>query len=266
MPADKPKRGRRAQSGATEGKAVGRKLPAGRRRVDGAGWKAVAQRLEADIVAGKYNDTSRLPPETALARALGVSRHTLRRAIAALDTKGLLHTVPHNGVFLAPLKLSFPFSSSQRFADALRPVGMASGGKLLSQRRGLPPVDIARLLKIAKRSEVIELEVVRTANDKPLCYVTVWLPADRFPRIGEIFASVGELRQAMALHGVSDYRRVVVRVSSRPAAEAEREFLKVDDGGIVLVVESISHDAAGEPTHVSLFRFAAERVDLVIEV
>jgi GntR family phosphonate transport system transcriptional regulator len=229
-------------------------------------WKAVAAKLDGEIAAGKYRETMRLPAETVLARALGVSRHTLRRAIAALEVRGLLYCVPHKGVFLAPLRLSFPLSAKTHFADAVTPTGLTPSGQLISQQRCIPPPEIARQLRIAKRSEVIELQVVRAANGKPLSYATIWLPAERFGRIGDLFASVGELHEALNLHGVPEFRRSELRVMARTALEVERNVLGLETGGVVLVVESTSQDPTGEPTHLSLFRFGAERVELAIEL
>lgn len=267
MPADDKKRGRRPPPKAPQEVAARGRGADGRREPRRAtSWKVIAAKLDGDIAAGKYRETLRLPTETGLARELGVSRHTLRRAIAALKDKGLLYSAPHNGVFIAPLRLSFPLSARTRLTDVLTPTGLTPSGHLISQQRCLPPTDIARQLGIAKRSEVIELQILRAANDKPVTYVTVWLPAERFGRIGELFASVGELREAMLLHGVPDYRRSDLRVSARPAVEAECRVLGLEAGGIVLVVESMSRDPTGEPTHLSLFRFDAERVELAIDL
>lgn len=243
-------------------KAGARRRSKARGGKSSASWQVVSRRLEADILAGKFNDAGRLPPETMLAREQGATRHTLRRAIAALAAKGMVRIIPHQGAFLAPLRLSFPLDAMARFSEAIAPTGLEPGGLLLSQRRCLPPAEVAELLEIAKRTEVIELSILRTASGNPIGYVTIWLPAERFGRAGELFKATGELRRAMAQMGVADYRRSKARVTSRRADETERAHLALEEGDYVLVVESVSVDHAGEPTHVSLFRFAADRVDL----
>jgi GntR family phosphonate transport system transcriptional regulator len=267
MAADNARRGRRPTASKGRRKATPPHGLEPDTKAGGRGsWKVVAGRIEAAIASGNYAEGTRLPAETMLTRELGVSRHTLRRAIAALETRGLIHSVPHNGVFVTPLKLSFPFGARKRFTEAIASFGLKASGQLVSQRRCLPSAYIARQLRIARRSEVIELQIVRSVSGRPLGFATIWLPAERFARIGEMFAAVGELRQAMILHGVADYRRSVLRVSARPAAEDERTMLDLEMDAVVLVVESLSRDATGEPTHVSLFRFGANRVDLVLEV
>lgn len=228
-------------------------------------WQHLAKRLEADLAAGTYRDAGRLPAETVLANQHGVNRHTIRRAIAALVAKGLLRSVPHQGAFLAPVRLSFPLGATTRFSEALGPAGLEPGGRVTSQRRCKPPADVARLLGIAQRTEVIELVTTRTANANPLAYVTTWLPAERFARAAELYAVFGEMRQTLAQMGVANFRRSLARVSSRLADAEELAALGLDEGAYVLAVESVSVDDTGEPTHVSLFRFGADRVDLVVE-
>ncbi|GGB19410.1 GntR family transcriptional regulator [Allosediminivita pacifica] len=50
----------------------------------------VAHRLERQIISGERAVGSLLPPEAELAQQLGVSRHTVRQAIAQLRKKGML--------------------------------------------------------------------------------------------------------------------------------------------------------------------------------
>ena len=50
----------------------------------------VAHRLERQIISGERAVGSLLPPEADLAQQLGVSRHTIRQAIAQLRKKGML--------------------------------------------------------------------------------------------------------------------------------------------------------------------------------
>ena len=50
----------------------------------------VAEQLEALALAGPLGEETVLPPEWALAEELGVSRGTLRRALADLEARGLL--------------------------------------------------------------------------------------------------------------------------------------------------------------------------------
>lgn len=60
----------------------------------------VADRIRRDVGAGRFAPGDRLPPEETLARALGVSRGTLRQALGALGRAGLVQTIPGRGTFV----------------------------------------------------------------------------------------------------------------------------------------------------------------------
>jgi GntR family transcriptional regulator len=61
----------------------------------------VATDIEADIDSGALAPDTRLPTETELADQYGVSRVTVRRAIAALRDRGKLVTVHGRGTYVA---------------------------------------------------------------------------------------------------------------------------------------------------------------------
>jgi GntR family transcriptional repressor for pyruvate dehydrogenase complex len=61
----------------------------------------VAARISADIANGHLAPGSRLPPEHAMSQALGVSRATLREAIAALRREGLIDARQGSGTYVA---------------------------------------------------------------------------------------------------------------------------------------------------------------------
>lgn len=59
---------------------------------------AVVERLRADILAGQFPSGGHLPPERQLSAALGVSRLTLRAALATLEAEGLVKARQGEGV------------------------------------------------------------------------------------------------------------------------------------------------------------------------
>lgn len=62
---------------------------------------AVVRQIELLILRGVLTPGERLPPERDLAEKLGVSRPSLREAIASLQDSGLLTTRPGAGVYVA---------------------------------------------------------------------------------------------------------------------------------------------------------------------
>lgn len=63
----------------------------------GNAFEATVEQLATAVRLGVFEDGSRLPPERRLAESLGVSRATLREAIAALRQAGLVETALGRG-------------------------------------------------------------------------------------------------------------------------------------------------------------------------
>jgi DNA-binding FadR family transcriptional regulator len=64
-------------------------------------YEDVADRLAADIRAGRLAPGDRLPSERDLARRLEVGRASVREAIASLQVSGMIETRPGSGSFVA---------------------------------------------------------------------------------------------------------------------------------------------------------------------
>ena len=230
-----------------------------------ATWRQIADKLENEIAAGAFSSTGRLPKEAMLAADLAIGRHTLRAAIAELVKRGVLRNLPYQGVFIAPRRIEFVMGAQTRFFEALEKAGFTYGRRILSNRLCSPPVDVAKLLGVAQRTQVVEIVQILTANDVPLAYSTMWMPADRFGRVGELLETVGSLRRAFAQAGVNTYRRKSVRITSRPAANGERRALNLKSGAPVIAMCGVSVDETDEPTHAFDYRFDAYRIAFVVE-
>ena len=64
-------------------------------------YEQVADRIAADITAGRLAPGERLPSERDLARRLEVGRASVREAIASLQVAGMVETRPGSGSFVA---------------------------------------------------------------------------------------------------------------------------------------------------------------------
>lgn len=80
--------------------------------------RGIAERLQALILQGGLAAGDRLPSQRVLAARLGVSRPSLREAMAALETMGLVVVRVGSGVYVAPPDLRAP---PWRFADRCSP-------------------------------------------------------------------------------------------------------------------------------------------------
>src|SRR5205814_4743597 len=92
--------------------------------------------LAGQIATGALAPGDRLPTEQDLAKWFGVSRMTLRHALAELARRGLVtRTVGrHGGTVVAAAKLEQDLTTLAGFSEQLRRHGMVAGAKVLSAR------------------------------------------------------------------------------------------------------------------------------------
>src|ERR1700744_2124189 len=90
--------------------------------------------LAGEIAVGALVPGDRLPTEHDLAAWFGVSRMTLRHALAQLTRRGLVTRAVgrHGGTFVAAPKLEQDLTTLAGFSEQLRRHGMVAGARVLS--------------------------------------------------------------------------------------------------------------------------------------
>src|SRR5207245_7729752 len=102
----------------------------------------VRQKLTQRIDSGMLAAGSRLPSEPALASELGVSRATLREALRALESEGLVRRMWGSGTFVADRRrVVNSLDVNFGVTDAIRAAGMEPG--ITEARHWLEPASVS---------------------------------------------------------------------------------------------------------------------------
>ena len=126
-----------------------------------------------------------------------------------------------------------------------------------TQRRAVASVEISREQGIALWRQI--------AGGRPLSLAAHYFPSARFAGIAEAWSELGSVTAALRRFGVEDYTRRITRVTARLPEEDECEHLAMPRQRPVLVTESVNVDSDGTPIEYGNTRFAADRVQLVLE-
>jgi GntR family phosphonate transport system transcriptional regulator len=245
-------------------KRAGRALPSA--EIAGVAlWRRVADHLEHAIADGRYPVDTRLPGEIEIAQRLGVNRHTVRRAIAALADRGFVRAERGSGTYVETRRLRYPIHSRTRFSEIVGAAGRESGGRLLASVIEEAEPDVARRLAVAPRTAVIRLDILRSVDRVPVSAATTWLPADRAPDAGRIYRDTRSLTRTLAQLGIDDFRRQSTRISAAIADAADAARLRLAPGRPLIVVDSTDVTADERPILTTRARLAADRIELVIE-
>ncbi|HEY5989020.1 MAG TPA: GntR family transcriptional regulator [Streptosporangiaceae bacterium] len=224
------------------------------------------RRILADqISAGRLRPGQRLGAERALASALGVSRATLRQALAVLEENDLVRRVPGRGggTFVSRAKIERDLSRVVGVPALLRSQGVVAGTRVLSARLAEAEESAMHALRLRGGDLVIDLVRIRLADGSPISVEHAMLPADRFPGLLELplGGSVYELLEER--YGTRP-KQAVERIEVVIASPDEAMILDVPSGAPLLSITRTTTDADDEPFEFSHDLFRGDRTRIVV--
>src|SRR5712672_2161429 len=221
--------------------------------------------LAGQIATGALAPGDRLPTEHDLAKWFGVSRMTLRHALAELARRGLVtkSVGRHGGTFVAAAKLEQDLTTLAGFSEQLRRHGMVAGARVLSasQRPAGPAAGAA--LQIGEGDPVFEIRRIRLADGRPIVLERSLFPAGRFPGLldSRLDGSLYELLEVR--YGLRPHR---ARESLEPvtAGVREAEALEIAEGAPLMLVVRTAYARSGEPLEYARDLFRGDRSRVVV--
>ena len=219
-------------------------------------------RLVAD---GRFAAGEKLPGEMEIAETYRVNRHTVRRALATLAERGLVRAERGSGTYVETQRLAYPLRSRTRFSEIVGAGGREPRGQLIDASEETAIRELARQLGLKSGAPLVRIEALRFADRTPICVSTSWLSAERFPDAGEVFARTRSMTALLAHFGIRDYRRSSTRITAGIVDATDAARLDLMLGRPILVVDSTDVDTDGKPLVTKRSRFAAERVEFLVE-
>lgn len=136
----------------------------------------------ATLVAQQLRVGDAIPSERDLTRQFGLSRMTVRQAVDALVTEGVLVREQGRGTFVAPQRIDFEMRLTT-FGEEMRSRGMEPATTVLTAQVVAATPDVASALEIEPRDKVHFLYRVRSADGTPMCIEQVWVPVALAPEL-----------------------------------------------------------------------------------
>ncbi len=96
-------------------------------------YQAIHAALRQRILAGELSPGERLPPQQELADTFGVTLMTLRQAVGALESDGLVRAERGNGTFVADRPVDIRVGNLSSFAQQMRSAGVDMTTEILGQ-------------------------------------------------------------------------------------------------------------------------------------
>jgi GntR family phosphonate transport system transcriptional regulator len=230
-----------------------------------ARWRRIADDLKRAIADGTIRD--RAPAESELAERYGVNRHTVRRALSVLNAEGLLRTERGKGTFVNPQapRLSYPITARTRFSENLARQARSPAGRLIRADRVAADGPLSAALGCRPGAPLHRLETLHVADGVPLSVATCHFSAERFPGIVAAYAETGSITEALKREGCADYRRRETRISAGRISPSDAEHFGLGPDAIILLAVAIDVDLENRPIQAIRTRFAADRMELLVE-
>jgi GntR family phosphonate transport system transcriptional regulator len=228
-------------------------------------WRQVADGIERGIADGRFAAGEKLPGETEIAETYRVNRHTVRRALATLADRGLVRAERGSGTYVEAPRLAYPLRSRTRFSEIVGASGHEPRGQLIDASEEPATRELARALGLKTGAALIRIEALRLADHTPVCVSTTWLSAERFPGAGSVFARTRSMTKLLEHFGIRDYRRASTRITGAIVEATDAARLDLALGRPILVVDATDVDTDGDPLVTKRSRFAAERVEFLVE-
>ncbi|MBA2768685.1 MAG: GntR family transcriptional regulator [Sporichthyaceae bacterium] len=231
----------------------------------GPAAEEVRSRLFDQISRGQLRPGERLGAERDLARSLGVSRSTLRQALAALEEAGVVRRVPGRGggTFVRQQKVERDLSQVVGVPALLRQQGMTAGSRIVSTGMVAADEQTGAALELPVGSYVIDMVRIRLADGTPISLEHVRLPAQMFPGLLDLplGGSLYELLEEQ--YGVQP-GEAVEHIEVVAAGEDEASILGLEAGAALLAITRTTKDADGRVFEFSHDLFRADRTTITV--
>ncbi|GAA1869279.1 GntR family transcriptional regulator [Asanoa iriomotensis] len=218
----------------------------------------VRQVLADRISRGDLRPGDQLPTERELSGEFGVSRVTVRRALASLSRDGLVYSVQGRGTFVAADRLAEPPNTLLSFHDLVANTYVSVAAQPLRVHTRPATLDEAETFGIAPGASLFELDRLRTLDDLPVAIDSTLLPLAIDPELPDLDWSHESLYARLTAAGhtpvAADYS-----VEARAADIRVARLLGTVPGSPVLVAESEVSDQSGRLIVAGLITYRGDR-------
>lgn len=222
--------------------------------------------LRAQIESGEVLPGQRIPTEQELGRDYQISRATVRQALAALVSEGLLYRKQGKGTFVTEKAQQTRAAKLTGFTEDLFHEGHRPEVQVMEMKRAPAPDRVAHQLHLAPGAEVVRFKRLRRVAGDILSVVVNYLP----PEFGEKITE-RDLMEHPMLRLLEDRMKVALG-TVRHAVEAIKadaetaSLLGINPLEPVLFIETLVRSADGRPVDLANTYFRADRYRYTAEL
>lgn len=229
-------------------------------------YQRLRDQLAEQIANNRWRPGEAIPTEAALSAEYQLSTGTVRKAVDALVSEGILERQQGRGTFIRRAQFQSSLFRFFRF-QTVSGERQVPESRILSIEPVAAPSAVAQALGLPADALVIRIVRVRLLDVKPVLAEEIWLPRQRFQALLEIDLS----REGPLLYPIYEEvcGQVVASAEETLTAESVNDvharLLQVPVNSPVIVIERLARDYAGSPLewrrsrgHAEHFRYSVD--------
>ncbi len=224
-------------------------------------YRRIMRALTRAIRQGVIDNGEALPSERDLATALGVSRVTVRNALALLVKDGLLVQRPGAGTYVS-FRFEQPLSKLTGFTEDMLSRGKKPTVKWLDRSSGIASPEEALALRLSPGAHVSRLYRIRFADGVPLCLERAVLPRKILPNPGTLEFSLYVELEKRGLRPV----RALQKLRAQLVEGESAQLLQVRSGSACLYIERCSFAEDGREIEFVRSIYRGDSYDFIAEL
>ena len=207
----------------------------------------IERHLHERIVNNQLTAGSKLPSEAELEVEFGVSRITVRQALAELHAKGLIQKINGKGSFVTRPSDAPNLGPLTGFFDHMRALGRVAHGKTLAVREVEAPAAAAQALGISSGTPLMMVTTMRMVDGKPLVYGLVYGPHDLLQALIREDIETNDLMTLLESRLGFRLKNTHIETSAMPAGKLRARHLAMAPEDPVLRIRFTPHDVSDRP-------------------
>ena len=222
------------------------------------------RQIEKAIADGKLPPGIPLPPEREIAKLTGLSRVTVRKAIAPLVKSGLVEQKQGSGSLIAePVqRVEQSLSRLTSFTEDMQFRGIKTTSRWLNRAISAPSPEEIMNLAISTSETVSRIDRLRFANDIPMAIERATLPNYILKDPLNVENSLYETLEKIGKKPV----RAIQHLKATNIKKEDALLLKCDEGTACLNVTRLSFLGSGEVVEFTKSVYRGDAYDFVAEL
>jgi len=220
--------------------------------------------LRDQIVRGQYRMGELIPKEEELCNQFGVSRITVRRALADLEAEGLVEKRQGRGTFVSQELPPARPMATLGFIETLRQVSDETRVEVLKLERQKARGEIGQFLELEADAPLLHVLRLRRKGEVPVMVTEAWVP---YALLGEVDETTLERRALFELliqNGVK-FERVVQEFTAIAASPDHARLLQTPVGQPLIRISRLIYDEQQKPVQYLVVVMTPERSRLLMD-